>query len=57
MSENYFCEWKFEEKTGIVWHCNGCEIYNPTYSQNLQIVLEDFVCECPHCGKTIKVVS
>lgn len=55
-SKDDFCEWKFEETTGIVWHCDEkCTTYNLSYAQNLKIILSDFECKCPHCGKKIKV--
>lgn len=56
-SKDDVCEWKIEETTGVVWHCDDeCTIYNPAYAKNLKIILEDFECKCPNCGKKIKVV-
>lgn len=51
------CEWKLEENTGIAWHCadEKCSTYNSSYIKNLRIVLEDFDCICPYCGKPIKI--
>lgn len=55
---NDFCEWKFEETTGIVWHCDDkCTTYNLSYATNLRNIADDFECKCPYCGKKIKVVS
>ena len=53
------CEWKLEENNGIAWHCadEKCSTYNIPYIKNLRIVLEDFECICPYCGKRIKVVE
>ena len=49
------CRWKFEEET---WHCdNKCATYNLVYAKNLKIILDDFECKCPYCGKKIKVVE
>lgn len=51
------CEWIIEE-TGVAWHCdNECTTYNPAYAKNLKIILDDFECKCPYCGKMIKVVD
>ena len=56
--EEEFCEWKFEETTGIVWHCgNECTTYNLPYAKNLEIILKDFECKCPYCGRKIKEVQ
>lgn len=55
---NDFCEWKFEETTGIVWHCDDkCTTYNLSYAANLRIIADDFECKCPYCGKKIKVIE
>ena len=52
------CRWKFEEETGFAWHCdNKCATYNLVYAKNLKIILDDFECKCPYCGKKIKVVE
>lgn len=52
------CEWKFEETNGIAWHCDEkCTTYNQVYIKDLKIVLEDFECRCPYCGKKIKVME
>lgn len=55
--ESDCCIWKLEENTGIAWHCadGKCSTYNSSYIKNLRIVLEDFDCICPHCGKPIKI--
>jgi len=55
--ESDCCEWKLEENTGIAWHCadEKCSTYNSSYIKNLRIVLEDFDCICPYCGKPIKI--
>ena len=57
-ASNDVCRWKFEEETGFAWHCdNKCATYNLVYAKNLKIILDDFECKCPYCGKKIKVVE